>query len=296
MPPAWVAFLKSQGIGSPGNSWQLSKHLDDMDRAGVATSLLSLASPGIWHGRDLGAIRKVAREINEFTARLSVDYPGRFGNFATLPLPDVEGSLPEVAYALDVLKADGICMRTPYGNVWHGDPVFAPLYEELNRRNAVVFTHPQDADCCENLVPGIPSQSSIDTAHTPRGRSSACWKAAWRRGIRTSAGCSRTPAAPCRSCWRASSAGSCLTGPDGMVTLDPSDTSRQGGPERLALLRRFYYEVAQQTNVVALGRAPPGRADLADRVRHRLPGVGFRRACVAPAGSRHRARGSIQRR
>lgn len=93
VPPAWVAFLKAQGGGPPsGNSWILSKHLEDMDRAGVATSLLSVASPGIWHGTDLTAIRTVARQINEFNAKLGVDYPGRFGNFATLPLPDIDGS------------------------------------------------------------------------------------------------------------------------------------------------------------------------------------------------------------
>ncbi len=253
VPPAWVAFLKTQGLGNPGNSWSLSKHLDDMDKAGVATSLLSLASPGIWHGRDLGAIRKVAREINEYTAKLGVDYPGRFGNFATLPLPDVEGSLPEVAYAFDVLKADGVCMRTPYGNVWHGEPVFAPLYEELNRRNAVVFTHPQDAPCCENLVPGVPSQSSIEYGtHTTRTivsllESGMAARYPNIRWVFAHAG-GTMPFLLARIVGRKLPAG-----PDGMVTLDPSDTSRQGGPERLALLRRFYYEVAQQTNVVALG-------------------------------------------
>jgi 6-methylsalicylate decarboxylase len=253
VPPAWVAFLKAQRRGSPGNSWSLSKHLEDMDLAGVATSLLSLASPGIWHGRDLGAIRKVAREVNEFTAKLGIDHPGRFGNFATLPLPDVDGSLPEVAYALDVLKADGICMRTPYGNVWHGDPMFAPLYEELNRRSAVVFTHPQDAPCCENLVPGIPSQSSIEYGtHTTRTIVS----------LLESGMAARYP----NIRWVFAHAGGTMpfllarivgrklpVGADGMVTLDPTDNSRQSGAERLALLRRFYYEVAQQTNVVALG-------------------------------------------
>ena len=253
VPPAWVAFLKTQGLGSPGNSWQLSKHLADMDRAGVSTSLLSLASPGVWHGRDLAAIRRVAREVNEFTAKLGVDHPGRFGTFATLPLPDVDGSLPEVAYAFDVLKADGICMRTPYGNVWHGDPVFAPLYEELNRRNAVVFTHPQDADCCENLVPGIPSQSSIEYGtHTTRTivsllESGMAARYPNIRWVFAHAG-GTMPFLLARIVGRKLPAG-----PDGLVTLDPSDTSRQGGAERLALLRRFYYEVAQQTNVVALG-------------------------------------------
>src|SRR5699024_7158435 len=64
-PPAWKEFLKATG-GGGGVSWTVSQHLEDMDRAGVATSLLSIASPGIWHGRDLTAIRTVARKINEF--------------------------------------------------------------------------------------------------------------------------------------------------------------------------------------------------------------------------------------
>jgi predicted TIM-barrel fold metal-dependent hydrolase len=253
VPPAWVAFLKAQGLGAPGNSWRLAKHLEDMDRAGVATSLLSLASPGIWHGRDLAAIRRVAREVNEFNTTLGADYPGRFGHFATLPLMDVEGSLIEAEYALDVLKADGVCMRTPYGNTWHGDPVFAPLYEELNRRSAVVFTHPQDAACCEDLVPGIDSQSAIEYGtHTTRTIVS----------LLESGMAARFP----NIRWVFAHAGGTMpfllarivgrklpVGAGGLVMLDPSDNSRSGGRERLSQIRRFFYETAQQTNIVALG-------------------------------------------
>ena len=120
-------------------------------------------------GRDLQAIRAVARQCNEFNAKLGVDHPGRFGSFATLPLLDIDGSLREAEYALDVLKADGICMRTPYGNLWHGDPIFAPLFEELNRRNAVIFTHPQDAHWSEGLVPGVETEAMIEYGtHTTR--------------------------------------------------------------------------------------------------------------------------------
>ena len=251
-PPAWREFLKANGAGG-GASWTLSKHLEDMDRAGIGTSLLSIASPGIWHGRDLAAIRTVARQINEYNATLAVDHPGRFGHFATLPLMDIEGSVKEAEYALDVLKADGICMRTPYGNIWHGDPVFAPLYDALNRRSAVVFTHPQDAPCCENLVPGIESQSAIEYGtHTTRTIVS----------LLESGMAARYP----QIRWVFAHAGGTMpfllarivgrklpVGADGMVTLDPSDNSRDGGPERLAQIRRFYYETAQQTNVVALG-------------------------------------------
>ena len=77
VPPAWIAFLKAQRAELPTNNpWTLSKHLEDMDRGGVYTSLLSVVSPGIWHGRDLQAIRTVARQCNEFNAKLGVDHPG----------------------------------------------------------------------------------------------------------------------------------------------------------------------------------------------------------------------------
>src|SRR5918993_2267196 len=115
VPPVWLTFLKAKGEPSPRTVWDLSKHLEDMDRGGVATSILSLGSPGVWHGTDLTAIRTITRQINEYNAKLGTDYPGRFGSFATLPLMDVEGSVREAVYALDTLKADGICMRTPYG-------------------------------------------------------------------------------------------------------------------------------------------------------------------------------------
>ena len=155
-PPAWLAVARSRGMDGLAASWTVEKSLADMDRAGIATSVLSITTPGIvFPDLDLAAGRRLARESNEYGAKLVADHRGRFGFFAAIPMYDVEGALREIAHALDVLKADGIGLLTSYGDKWLGDPVFFPIMEELNRRKAVVYTHPTAANCCGNLQPGV---------------------------------------------------------------------------------------------------------------------------------------------
>ena len=145
-----------------------AKDLADMDQQDVATSMLSCTTPGTWFG-DPEETRGLTREMNEFGAKMVSDYKGRFRLFAVLPLPIIEDSLREIAYAFDTLHADGVGIMSSYENHWLGDPVFRPVFDELNRRKAVVYVRPIDAPCCQDLMPGVPSPTveyNTDTART----------------------------------------------------------------------------------------------------------------------------------
>ena len=148
-------------------SWSPKTALEQMDKANVRTAIVSMTSPGIWWNNNEEA-RTWARECNEFGAGMAHDYPGRFGMFAAIPLPDTDGSLRETAYALDTLKLDGIGLLTSYAGKPLGDPSFGPVFEELNRRKVAVFVHPT-MSCCGMAIHGVDAPTidfPMDTTRT----------------------------------------------------------------------------------------------------------------------------------
>ncbi|HEY1503659.1 MAG TPA: amidohydrolase family protein [Stellaceae bacterium] len=136
-------------------NWTPGLALEQMDKAGIESAITSITSPGVWFEGDSAADNRArARDCNEFGAAMMREHPKRFGMFGAIPVPDIDGSLAETAYALDVLKLDGIGVLTSYAGKLLGDPAFDPVFDELNRRNAKVFVHPT-MSCCGNVFPGV---------------------------------------------------------------------------------------------------------------------------------------------
>ena len=149
-------------------TWTPRVSLDQMDQNSVATAITSVSSPTMWTGNNEEA-RKNAHECNEYGAQLGKDFPGRFGMWGVLPLPDVDGSLREIEHVYDTLRLDGIGLLTSYdGGKLLGHKQFAPVFDELNRRKAVIFVHPT-VSCCghpDPLVAGPPIDFPVDTTRT----------------------------------------------------------------------------------------------------------------------------------
>jgi 6-methylsalicylate decarboxylase len=136
-------------------AWTAADHLAVMDRLGIATSLLSISSPGVHFGDD-GDARALAREVNEEGHRAVAEHPDRFRLFASLPVPDVDGSIAEIRHAYDDLDVDGVVLLTNVGGTYLGDPILEPVFDELDRRHARVFVHPTSPVCWEATSFGRP--------------------------------------------------------------------------------------------------------------------------------------------
>jgi predicted TIM-barrel fold metal-dependent hydrolase len=240
VPPFHSDVLATRRQTGRPPKWSPQASLDDMDKSGIATAIVSLVQPGAWFGDDAPMSRRLARECNEYGAKMMANHPGRFGLFATIAPPDPDGALKEIEYAFDTLNAHGVGLFTSYGGKYLGDPSFDPVYAELNRRKAVVYVHPTTPQCCGSIVPGI-SASTIEYAtDTSRAITHIVFGGAAVKfpDIR----------------WIFSHAGGTLpflTARLEIAHANKKDPRLPDGP--LPLLRKFYYELAQGNTRAQIG-------------------------------------------
>ena len=262
-PPAFLAAAQSSPLtrNPVAERWTLAATLEAMDRGGVATAVLSLANPGLAVG-GAGA-EALGRDCNTYMAGLVRDHPGRFRFFAALPLPDVDASLRTLAHAFDELGADGVFMLTNHGGRWLGDPAFAPVFEELNRRRAVVYTHPVSAPCCEGLQPEIGDSSiewGTDTTRTIASLTFSGAAARWP-GVRVIFS-------------HAGGTMPFLIERFETLARNPAMAERLPGGVRAALAH-WHYDTAQAANAGSLGAllgiVPPGQVVFGSDYPFRLP-------------------------
>jgi predicted TIM-barrel fold metal-dependent hydrolase len=227
------------------------KSIAAMDQAGVTASLLSAR---LWLGDNpsnkLSDLNAASRETNEYGAKLVSDHKGRFGLFAMLPLPDVNSSLREIEYSFEKLNVDGVAVLTSYGNRWLGDKFFQPVFDELNRRDAVVHIHPTDGPCCHHTLP----DTGPERIEWPTDSARAIWSMIDEGRPGSPRQSMATRYGNVRFIW--SHAGGTLLGLVSRFLDDAASAENLAkSPElnsRLYHLRRFYYDTAGSANPIQM--------------------------------------------
>lgn len=127
--------------GSKPQEWTTEKSLAFMDEMGIDIAVTSISTPGI-QLQDRNTSKELARQCNDFAASLIAKHPKRFGALASVPMPNLDDAIAEIRYALDVLKLDGVVLFTNSQGIYLGDERMRPLFQELQKRKATVFIHP----------------------------------------------------------------------------------------------------------------------------------------------------------
>lgn len=240
VPPFWADALPLNG-GEPSGwscpSWSPDSALNFMDSQQIATGVLSLTAPSVvgWKPYERG---DMAQRVNDYMAELVAQKPTRFDNFATLPLPDIDGALAEIASSFDVLKADGVVLLSNYEGAYLGDAKFEPIWAELNRRAAVVFIHPGHPELA--LIEGVPGPMVDYPFDTTRAAVQIVLNGVMDRYPDLKIILSHAGGFVPYAAYRFAGVGALLK--QGIVTTD----------ELLAKFRRFYYDTALSASPAAL--------------------------------------------
>ena len=145
VPDFYVEEMKKMGMKDFNTikwpNWNPKSSLKMMDTFNIEKAFVSISAPGTYF-KDIKYSKSLSRRCNEYIAQMTRDYPGRFGGFAAVPLPDVTSALEELTYAIDTLKLDGIGLLSNVEGRYLGDAGYRDFFAELDKRNAVVYIHP----------------------------------------------------------------------------------------------------------------------------------------------------------
>jgi len=231
--------IKTAG-GFPLPAWNPLQSQSLMDNVGIGTAILSISSPGVHFGDDAVA-RDISRQCNEYSAEVISDNPVRFGAFAVLPLPDVNGSLKEAEYALDTLKLDGVVMLASQSDgTFLGDNKYNDLLAELDKRKTVVFIHPTTHPTSKELQLNIPEAIIEFPFDTSRAAFNLVWTGTAARYSNIRYILSHAGGTVPFLAWRFS-------------LLEYDYRFKKRAPlGAMAYLKRFYYDLALSANPYAL--------------------------------------------
>jgi len=146
IPDFYVEEMKKMGISVAGikwPTWNAKASIKMMDSFHIEKSFLSLSTPGVYF-ENTDFSQNLNHRCNEYISSMISEYPGRFGGFGSVTLPDVPSALLEAVYALDYLKLDGIALMSNVNGHYLGDASYKPFYEEMNRRKAIIYVHPNE--------------------------------------------------------------------------------------------------------------------------------------------------------
>lgn len=145
VPEFYVEEMKKMGMTEFNTlkwpKWGPESSLKMMDTLQIEKAFVSISAPGIFF-KDAAFSQKLSRRCNEYIAKMIKDHPERFGGFASVALPDVTSALREMEYALDILKLDGISLMSNVNGKYLGDKDYREFYAELDKRNAIIYIHP----------------------------------------------------------------------------------------------------------------------------------------------------------
>ena len=123
------------------NMFDISAHIDRMDKMGLEMEVLSLSIPHVYFEDEADSVEG-ARIVNDVLADLCARYPGRFKGLAVLPFPHSDAAARELERAIDTLGLHGVIIGGNYKGRHLDDDQFLPVYREMNRRRLTVLCHP----------------------------------------------------------------------------------------------------------------------------------------------------------